>query len=159
VRVKLLDFGIAKLARNEVRMERTATGTIVGTPMYISPEQARGHEIDSRADIYSLGAIAFEMIAGRTLFLAESAMEMVAKHLLEAPRGLGDVVRDVPPALERVVTGMIQKDPKVRPGLAELIAALDGARATESSSPSHVALRVGSAPALPAPALTATSVP
>src|SRR5262245_59204042 len=61
--VKLLDFGIAKLARNDHRLEKTATGAMVGTPQYIAPEQAKGYAIDHRVDIYSLGGMLFEMVA------------------------------------------------------------------------------------------------
>src|SRR5688572_8854848 len=84
--VKLLDFGIAKLTdTDDNRAGLTRTGAMMGTPQYISPEQARGYAIDYRADIYSLGVMLFEMAAGRPPFAADNAMDMVARHLYEAP--------------------------------------------------------------------------
>ncbi|MBA3538391.1 MAG: serine/threonine protein kinase [Deltaproteobacteria bacterium] len=152
--VKLLDFGIAKLARTEPRLERTATGTMVGTPMYIAPEQARGHEIDHRADVYSLGAIAFELLTHRTPFLADNAMEMVAKHLLEAPPTVGSVNPNVPAALDRIVSAMLHKEVSARPTLGALITVLEGVKTSETTSPSlrplKATLAVSSLPSTPA---------
>jgi eukaryotic-like serine/threonine-protein kinase len=122
--VKLLDFGLAKLAREE-QMTLTATGELVGTPQYISPEQAKGLSIDVRADIYSLGGVAFELLASRPPFLATSAMEVVAKHLMEAPSRPSQFSRVVPGALDDVVLAMLAKDPSGRPSLSELCRVLD----------------------------------
>jgi len=134
--VKLLDFGIAKLARtNAPRLERTATGAMVGTPMYIAPEQARGHAIDHRVDIYSLGAIAFELLTGRTPFIADNAMEMVAKHLMEPPPTVASVWPNVPPALDEIVTRMLAKDANERPSLAQLCAVLDEVKTWDVTLP------------------------
>jgi serine/threonine-protein kinase len=119
--VKLLDFGIAKLARRDQRVERTATGTMMGTPQYIAPEQARGYAIDHRVDIYSLGCIIFEMLTGQPPFEADNAMDMVAKHLLEPPRAPSAVVPGVPPELDQLVIAMMAKDAAARPPLSRLI--------------------------------------
>ncbi|HTR52043.1 MAG TPA: serine/threonine-protein kinase, partial [Kofleriaceae bacterium] len=108
--VKLLDFGIAKLGRAGRSLERTATGEMVGTPMYIAPEQARGREIDARADIYSLGGIVFELLTGRPPFVADNAMDMVAQHLIEPPPSPRELAPDVPIELDRVVHAMLAKD-------------------------------------------------
>ena len=117
--VKLLDFGIAKLSREEHRMERTATGAMVGTPQYIAPEQAKGYTIDHRVDIYALGGIVFELLTGRPPFVADNAMEMVAKHLMEAvPRP--STYAAVPPELDDLVVRMLSKSPDGRPSLAEV---------------------------------------
>jgi eukaryotic-like serine/threonine-protein kinase len=118
-RVKLLDFGLAKLIRDP-QMSLTATGELVGTPQYISPEQARGSAVDGRADIYSLGCVAFELVTGRPPFLATSAMEVVAKHLMEEPEPPSRYARALPRALDATIFATLDKDPARRPSLAEL---------------------------------------
>jgi len=123
--VKLLDFGIAKLANADHRIERTKSGVMVGTPQYIAPEQAKGKEIDHRADIYSLGGIVFEMLTGRPPFEADNAMEMVAKHLMEAPPKPSSVVPTLPPELDALVIAMLAKEPAQRPGLVEVTTILE----------------------------------
>ena len=114
--VKLLDFGIAKLLRSSMKMEKTQTGNMLGTPRYVSPEQARGIDIDHRADIYSLGVIAYEMLAGRPPFQGETAMDLVVKHLSEPAPPLSQFAR-VPKALEKCVMRMLEKNPANRPSL------------------------------------------
>ena len=132
-RVKLLDFGIAKLAREEHRMERTATGAMVGTPQYIAPEQAKGYAIDARVDIYSLGGILFELLTGRPPFVADNAMEMVAKHLMEpAPRP--STLADIPPELDELVVRMLSKHPDGRPTLAEVATVIERTSALDRTS-------------------------
>jgi serine/threonine-protein kinase len=122
--VKLLDFGIAKLQRTEHRSAATAAGTLVGTPQYIAPEQAKGEEIDARADIYALGGLLFELLTGRPPFVAESPMEMVAKHVMEpAPRP--STLASVPAELDDLVVAMLAKDPADRPSLATVGAVVD----------------------------------
>jgi eukaryotic-like serine/threonine-protein kinase len=127
VLVKLLDFGVAKLNEKDVRAKRvghTATGTIVGTPQYLSPEQARGQEVDYRADIYALGGIAFELLTGQTPFVADNVMEMVAKHIMEAPVRPSTLAR-VPPELDDLVVATLAKSSADRPPLSEWLAVLD----------------------------------
>ena len=126
--VKLLDFGVAKLARSDHRLEKTATGALVGTPQYIAPEQAKGYTIDHRADIYALGGILFEMLTRRPPFVADNAMEVVAKHLMEAPVRPSTLVRGVPAELDAIIVRMLAKDPAQRPSLAELVGLLDRIR-------------------------------
>ncbi|HEY5927402.1 MAG TPA: serine/threonine-protein kinase [Kofleriaceae bacterium] len=126
--VKLLDFGVAKLARSDHRLEKTATGALVGTPQYIAPEQAKGYTIDHRADIYALGGILFEMLTQRPPFVADNAMEVVAKHLMEPPVRPSTLVRNVPAELDTIIVRMLAKDPTARPTLAEVIAVLDRLR-------------------------------
>ncbi|MEO8699062.1 MAG: serine/threonine-protein kinase [Kofleriaceae bacterium] len=133
--VKLLDFGIAKLARNDHRIERTATGAMVGTPQYIAPEQAKGYAIDHRADIYALGGILFEILAGEPPFVADNAMEIVAKHLMEPPRRASSVKPDIPEELDDVVLAMLAKDPPARPPLAELVRVIERVKAQREPDP------------------------
>ena len=93
---KLVDFGIAKLAGefHAGLKNRTQTGIVMGTPLYMSPEQCRGAgTVDYRTDIYSLGCLLFEMLAGRPPFQHEGAGELVAAHLTQAPPRAGDAAR------------------------------------------------------------------
>ncbi len=117
--VKLLDFGIAKLVRVSPGTEKTQTGNMLGTPRYISPEQARGVQVDHRSDIYSLGVMAYEMLAGRPPFQGETAMDIVVKHLGEPPPPLSQFAK-VPKSLEHCVMAMLEKDAARRPSLEDV---------------------------------------
>jgi len=132
--VKLLDFGIAKLANTDHRMRQSVSGEIVGTPLYISPEQARALAIDHRADIYSLGVLAFELLSGQTPFTGTSSMEVVAKHLMEAPPRLASVVPGIAPDIDDLVAAMLAKEAADRPDLATVLAAFDPRRAARALS-------------------------
>ena len=151
-RVKLLDFGIAKLAREEHRMERTATGAMVGTPQYIAPEQAKGYAIDHRVDIYALGGILFELLTGRPPFVADNAMEMVAKHLMETPPRPSTLAH-VPPELDDLVLRMLSKDPAGRPSLGEVATVIERTSALERTNVKTPILvsREASEPNIPTP--------
>ncbi len=112
-RVKLLDFGIVKTTN---RAALTSTGAAIGTPYYMSPEQVLALPLDPRADIYSLGAVLFEALADRPVFLGE-ALQVAMQHCnIPAPR-LGVVAPDlaIPPELEALVAQMLAKDPAERP--------------------------------------------
>jgi hypothetical protein len=109
-RVLITDFGIAKaLERKEAVI--THSGVFVGTPQYMSPEQATGDPLDHRSDVYSLGVVAFRMVAGRLPFEAHNLQAMVAKHLTEAPPPLWTLRPDCPERLARVVERCLAKDP------------------------------------------------
>ena len=122
--VKLLDFGIAKLGRVEFRVERTAEGVLVGTPQYIAPEQAKGYAIDGRADVYSLGCMMFEMLAGRPPFVADNAAEMLAMHLMQPVPRVSMYV-SAPSELDELLIAMLAKEPYARPSLDNVAAVLD----------------------------------
>ncbi len=112
--VKVLDFGIAKVARESGRLTRT--GMIVGTPQYMSPEQAAGTNMDARTDIYSLGIIMYEMLTGHVPFEADTFMGVLTKHLYEEPippRRLVPPI-NVPSVLESVLLKSIAKKPEKR---------------------------------------------
>jgi serine/threonine-protein kinase len=116
--VKILDFGIAKLitGNNEGAQNKTRTGSMLGTPAYMSPEQARdASAIDDRADIYALGCILFEMAAGRPPFVRPGAGEVMIAHVVELPPRLSTLAPMVDPALESLVAQMLEKDPAARP--------------------------------------------
>ncbi len=120
IMVKLLDFGIAKLVKQGGGgLDKTNTGDMLGTPRYISPEQARGINVDHRADIYSLGVMAYEMLAARPPFHGETAMDLVVAHMQEDAPALSQFAR-VPKPLEHCVMRMLAKDPNKRPSLAEV---------------------------------------
>jgi serine/threonine protein kinase len=115
VTVKILDFGIAKLAAPD-SIHRTSTGALLGTPIYMSPEQCRSSgKVDLRTDIYSLGCILFEMIVGRPPFLKEGAGELIAAHIAELPPSVASLARQVPPQLDALVLATLAKDPGERP--------------------------------------------
>ena len=110
---KLLDFGIARAA---AALAVTSTGTVMGTPGYTAPEQARGaKDVDARADVFALGCVLFECLTGRAAFRGEHVMAVLAKVLLEDPPRLGDVAPDAPVELEALVARLLHKDPARRP--------------------------------------------
>jgi serine/threonine-protein kinase len=126
-RIKVLDFGIAKLQRTlPGDSVRTRTGTLMGTPLYMSPEQCRGTKaVDHRSDIYSLGLILHEMLAGRPPFVSEGFGEMVNMHLNVPPPPLRTEAPTVPESLETLVLKALAKDPDRRfQSMAELQQAL-----------------------------------
>ncbi len=104
--VKVLDFGIAKLEG----VEMTRTGMMIGTPQYMSPEQFRGEDLDGRSDLYSLGVMLFEMVAGRLPFISQSLHGYMHKHLTEAPPSLTGSGLGCSPELERIVSCLLAKD-------------------------------------------------
>ncbi|MBI1950974.1 MAG: serine/threonine protein kinase [Acidobacteria bacterium] len=108
--VKVTDFGLAKAARSETQL--TATGEVLGSPGYISPEQAQGAPLDARSDIYSLGATFFHLVTGRLPFEAPTPVAMIVKHLSEPLRS----PRAVNPAVPYPVASAIQKMMAKRPG-------------------------------------------
>jgi serine/threonine-protein kinase len=118
--VKLLDFGIAKLAalgEGGGPLSTTRTGMIMGTPGYLSPEQARGKGVDQRTDIYALGCMAYEMILGRLPFHFDNAADAIRAHLVDAPPLPTSIWPDVPPALDSLLLEMLEKDAARRPTL------------------------------------------
>jgi serine/threonine protein kinase len=112
--VKILDFGVARMAQNAKRL--TQAGTIVGTPHYMSPEQALGHEVDHRGDIYALGVILYELLAGRVPFDGDHYLAVLHQHLQAMPPAFSalDPPVSIPAALERIVTKCLAKLPEDR---------------------------------------------
>lgn len=113
--LKILDFGIAKVAGRELE-KLTRTGTIVGTPAYMSPEQARGEAVDARSDVYSLGCVIYELFTGMPPFSSASAMEVVLMHVsteATVPSALVPT-RQIPPAVDAVIMRCLAKEPAER---------------------------------------------
>ncbi|WP_437934520.1 protein kinase domain-containing protein [Sorangium sp. So ce341] len=113
-RVTLLDFGIAR----DLRLAQTLTspGAVLGTPGYMAPEQARGDApVDARADVFSLGCVLFQCLAGRPPFLGNGALALLMKVVLEEPPRLGELRGDIPAPLEGLVARMLAKNAGERP--------------------------------------------
>jgi serine/threonine-protein kinase len=127
-RPMVTDFGIARAITEGGDSRLTATGMAIGTPAYMSPEQAAGErEIDGRSDLYSLGIVAYQMLVGEPPFVATSTPAMLVKHLSERPTPLAQRRADVPEDLALAVMRCLEKDPASRhPSATALVAALDG---------------------------------
>jgi serine/threonine-protein kinase len=126
-RIKLLDFGIAKLAHGMGDASHTTTGTVMGTPTYMSPEQCRGAgSVDHRADLYSLGCVAYEMLCGQPPFIADGPGDVIARHLYFEPAPLRSHRSEIAPELENLVLRLLKKEPKARhASAADVVRALD----------------------------------
>jgi serine/threonine-protein kinase len=134
--VKLLDFGIAKLRgpQHEPGVSFTQPGKTIGTPRYMSPEQARGKDVDYRADVYALGVTAYEMFTGRPPFTANEAIDVMHQHVHALPPAPSLARPDLPLQIERLLLQMLEKKPDKRPTLMQIEARLadvrDALRAT-----------------------------
>jgi serine/threonine protein kinase len=114
-RVKVLDFGIAKLTADDNVSMKTRTGTVMGTPVYMSPEQCRGSgEIDHRSDIYAMGCILYEMACGQPPFVRNGFGELITAHIIEEPELISTINPSVPGVFEAIVMKMLEKDPAAR---------------------------------------------
>ncbi|MCP3058135.1 protein kinase [Myxococcus sp. K38C18041901] len=150
--VKVLDFGIAKLA--DANMPQTHAGIIVGTPEYMAPEQSLSRRVDGRADLYALGVLAYQLVTGRLPFEDEGLTAQLVAHQMRAPPPPRSVHAAVPAALERVILRALAKTPEERYATAAILrAALEGALAEElharsrQARPVEPGVRARSAPA------------
>lgn len=130
VRVKLLDFGVAKLSLGTQRV--TAPGTrdmaVIGTPEYMSPEQCKdSSSVTDKSDVYSLGIILYEMLAGQVPFSSDSPTEVLAKHMYEPLPPIRTIAPSVPPTIAELVSLLLTKAVNKRPSMDDAIRLLDGA--------------------------------
>jgi hypothetical protein len=132
---KLGDFGLA-VALDKTRL--TQAGMMVGTVSYMPPEQATGGEVTPRADLYSLGAMLYEMVTGRPPFLGDDTVAIIGQHLNVAPIAPSWHRHDCPPGLEALILRLLEKDPSRRPAsAAEVRQALEGVRAGFKPTPTE----------------------
>jgi beta-lactam-binding protein with PASTA domain/predicted Ser/Thr protein kinase len=151
-RAKVTDFGIARAGASDM----TQTGSIMGTAQYLSPEQAQGHAVTARSDLYSIGIVLYELLTGHVPFEAEAAVTIALKQVTEAPVPPSQINPAVTPELEAVVLRALEKDPANRFADAdEFIAALDAAG---SRIPSAAAIAAAEAAAAAASALPAAAM-
>jgi serine/threonine-protein kinase len=153
--VKLVDFGIAKLRDATASPAgRTASGLIVGTPEYMAPEQCDDRTVDARTDVYSLGVMAFELLAGRLPFQGRTVTQLLLAHLQQRPPSLLELVPGLDPELDRVVARALEKAPEARhASMAAMAAALRPVAARLASG------AVAPAPGAPAPAAAPAARP
>jgi serine/threonine-protein kinase len=128
--VKILDFGIAKLTGAGGANSKTQTGTVIGTPHYMSPEQCAGKgQIDHRSDIYSLGCVMYELATGHLPFPGEGFGDILVAHLVREPPKPSEVKPDIDPGLEQVILKAMVKDREQRyQSMAEMQSAVSGAK-------------------------------
>jgi len=112
--VKVADFGIARAVDTAQEANLTQTGAVMGTATYFSPEQAQGGQPDPRSDVYSLGIVLYEIVAGAPPFLGENAVGVAYKQVHDQPRPLNQIVLDIPRAFEAIVAKCLAKDPSIR---------------------------------------------
>ena len=117
--IKLLDFGLAKLMPDMGQAAFiTKTGVMIGTPEYMSPEQARGLAVDYRTDVYALGILMFELLSGQRPFPRLEAFAMLQCHAEEIPPSISSMVSGLPDEMVQLVDSMLSKEPAARPSLA-----------------------------------------
>jgi serine/threonine-protein kinase len=135
--VKLLDFGLAKLVSpDETAASLTADGSVMGTPAYMSPEQARGDDVDERSDVFSFGAVLYELVSGRRAFAGSSAAEVISSVLRDEPAPL-----TAPDALTRITEQCLRKSPSDRfPSITAVKAALEQVLLVSSNKQPSIAV-------------------
>ena len=166
--IKLLDFGLAKLMPEMGQAAFiTKTGVMIGTPEYMSPEQARGQSVDYRTDVYALGVVMFEILSGERPFpTTGDAFTMLQYHAEEPPPSIASLVHDLPEEMVQLVASMLSKEPAARPSLAAVrtvirrlrsmklpTKSVAGLELSSLSNPGMSAARVGAEPVYPSRSL------
>ena len=119
--VKVADFGIARALNAPTESNLTQAGAVMGTATYFSPEQAQGAQPDPRSDLYSLGVVMYEMIAGRPPFTGDNPVSIAYRQVHDYPTPLNQLVADVPRPFEAIVAKLLSKDPAVRYSTADAL--------------------------------------
>lgn len=138
---KILDFGLAKMKEEEATptdatvtdVYKTQAGTVLGTVSHMSPEQAMGHEVDGKADVFSFGVVLYEMATGFSPFLGPTPQATLARLLNQAPKPVNELNPTVPPMLEMLINRCLEKDPTRRPPAKEVTAELKRIQASLSA--------------------------
>lgn len=112
--VKVADFGLARVTSGEHHMDTTQIGITMGTPLYMSPEQAEGGKVDPRSDIYSLGVTSYHMLAGHPPFEGDTALSIAVQHLKRTPRPILEIRKNIPAELASLIMQMLEKKPAAR---------------------------------------------
>ena len=157
VQPKLLDFGIAKLMTDGTSGHKTRTGTPMGTPNYMSPEQCRGQNVDHRTDIYSFGILAFQVLTGSLPFDGEAVMDILVKHMSAPAPTPTSMCPDLPPELDAPILHMLEKLPENRP--QTLAAAVDELQEAAGRAGFAVPAVVALSGAMPGGGLAAGKLP
>ena len=152
--VKVLDFGLAKLTElvategtTRTQLSETEEGMIVGTLSYMSPEQAEGKKVDARSDIFSFGAVLYEMVTGMRAFVGDSNLALLTAIMREEPKPISQIVQGIPHDLEKIINRCLRKDPQkrlqvigdARIEIEECLSSLAGASRAEIAGPKPVA--------------------
>jgi serine/threonine protein kinase len=148
--VKILDFGLARSLADETHL--THSGAILGTPAYMAPEQAMGHKVDHRCDLFSLGCVLYRMATGQLPFQGSDALAILSALAMDNPKTPREVNPAVPEALSEVVMRLLAKKPEDRPATAQEVAATLAAQGND-----HTALLTPLSEPLPAPRPAATT--
>lgn len=119
-RVKLLDFGLARIENDDLNL--THTGAMVGTPAYMSPEQARGQKVDYRSDLFSLGVLLYRIVTGEMPFKGNTATAILTSLAVDTPAPVRQLKPELPEALETLLANLLAKDPAQRPASAKEVA-------------------------------------
>ena len=154
--VKLVDFGIALVSAGDTS-DRTVAGTIMGTPHYMSPEQARGDKADARSDLWAVGVILYQLLTGKRPFTADSIATLLLRITQEPPKPVGELRAEIPASLRRVIARSLNKQPEkrfqsgreladaLRRVLQEIAPSQEAARAKHRGMPLKVKLALGMA--------------
>jgi tetratricopeptide (TPR) repeat protein/predicted Ser/Thr protein kinase len=149
-RVHVADFGLAKPVQGTAEAELTTGITILGSPHYLSPEQAQGHEVDFRSDIYALGVTAWEMLSGARPFEGATAIDIIAQHVHHTVPDVRIRRADVPPAVAQLLERMTRRDAGQRPNsYEELRGLIAGARQSLGAANASVPVLTSAASAFP----------
>jgi serine/threonine protein kinase len=129
--IKLMDFGIARLRESDAATRLTRAGMIMGTPLYMAPEQIEGGDVTERTDIYAFGIVLYEMLSGIVPFRAPTPSAVLMKHLKEVPMPLRKLRGEIPASIERIVIQTLEKKPDRRPKtMDQVVSALRDAERT-----------------------------